>query len=74
MEGLRWFQSNSVCFVTEIKSVAKNTLLTPLISKSLDARGDALADSKLGKSDVPLFKLTVPGINFRVSGFGVSSV
>ena len=56
IEGLRTFQSNSDCFVTEIKSDAKNTLLTPSIVNNLEASGESFAESELEKSAVPLFK------------------
>ena len=74
IEGFRLFQSNLESLVTEIKSEPKKTLLTPLTSKRREAKGDTYEDSTLEKSAVPLFKIFSPGKNFKVSGFGVSSV
>jgi hypothetical protein len=68
------FHSSADSFVTEIKSEDKKTLLTPSISKSRVAKGEITDDSALEKSTEPVFKTVSPGINFNVSGFGVSSV
>ena len=73
MAGFRCCHSPSP-LVTLMKSVPKNTPLTPSISNSRAASGDALLVSGSRNSNVPWSSTGRPGMNFRVAGFGVASV
>src|SRR5262249_33680508 len=59
---------------TVMKSVPKNTPLTPSISNRRSASGDCAASAALGMSSVPSASTARPGRNFSVAGFGVASV
>ena len=61
-----------ITLVTVIKSLPKNTPLTPSTLKSCLASGEPRVEVADGKSIVPDSRTGTPGINFRLLGLGVS--
>ena len=59
-------------FVTVIKSLPKNTPLTPSILNNCRAKGEPRAEIGVGKSIVPDSRTKTPGMNLRLLGLGVS--
>ena len=75
ISGLTTLQSNSVSFVTDIKSLPKKTLVTPSIWKSYLASGEMVVYLILEKSIVEPSPVTgFPGVNLRDDGLGVELV
>lgn len=72
ISGFMICHSASSCFEIVMKSPPKNTDRTPSMRKMSLASGEDIADIWLGKSLVfPLPKTSMPGRNFKLSGFGV---
>src|SRR5665213_3170316 len=75
IDGFRCRQSLESVFVTEMKSLPKNTRDTSSMANSARARGERSPDSRVGKSATAASPITSrPGRNFSVAGFGVDSV
>src|ERR687892_1049897 len=72
--GFRTYQSWPSALVTVMKSVPKNTPVTPSTSNRRRASGEDSALAGSVKSTTPRAMTSRPGRNFRVAGFGVCSV
>ena len=72
--GFRTYQSSPSALVTVMKSLPRNTPVTPSTSNRRRASGELAARSGSVKSSTPRAVTSRPGRNFRLAGFGVCSV
>ena len=61
-----------LALVTVMKSIPKNTPLTPSTLNNCRASGEPRAEMGEGKSTVPDSNTGTPGMNLRLLGLGVS--